>query len=252
MRFIVIRLKYVFFALLAAVLVTVVVLTPKLSVTTFLSGGRELPVYSVERGDNKIALTFDCAWGAEDIDAIAAAFESRHVKATFFVTGKWAEENSAAVNKLYRGGHEIGIHSYNHDDYTKMTAARITEDIEKCSAIIRGITGTEPTLVRAPSGAYNDTVIKAVEDGGRMCIQWSVDGLDYTDIAEDEIYTRVVSGTESGSIILLHSGTAHTADILPRILDSLGNYELVTVSELVYHDNFTLDGTGRQIKHEIY
>lgn len=252
MRFIVIRRKHIFFGLLAAVLLAGVLLTPRNSVKTFLSGGRELPIYSVARDDGRIALTFDCAWNADDIDEIADTLDRYHAKATFFVTGKWAEDNRAAVNKLFRRGHEIGIHSYDHDDYTAMTAEDIRADVERCSEIIRGITGSIPTLVRAPSGAYNDTAVRAIEDGGRTCIQWSVDGLDYTDITEDEIYRRVVEGTGSGTIILLHNGTAHTADILPRILDSLRGFEPVTVSELIYHDNFSIDHTGKQIKKEIY
>ena len=33
-------------------------------------------------------------------------------------------------------------------------------------------------LMRAPSGGYNNTVVKVAEDSGRMYIQWSVDGID--------------------------------------------------------------------------
>ena len=252
MRFIVIKRKYVFFGLLAAALIAAAVFIPRRSVNTFMSGGRDLPIYSVGRDDGKIAITFDCAWNADDIDEIISALDKYHAKATFFVTGRWAEDNRAAVNKLHRSGHEIGIHSYDHDDYTSMTGEELTEDIEKCSSVIRSITGETPLLVRAPSGSYNDSVIKTIESGGRTCIQWSVDGLDYTDIREDEIYRRVVEGTSSGSIILLHNGTAHTADILPRILDSLSGFEAVTVSELIYHDNFSIDHTGKQIKRELY
>ena len=31
-------------------------------------GDRKLPVYSVQTTEKKIALSFDCAWGAEDFD----------------------------------------------------------------------------------------------------------------------------------------------------------------------------------------
>lgn len=230
-----------------------VIFTPHRAITTFLSGGRELPIYSVERDDNRIALTFDSAWGAEDIDNIMDTLTSHNARATFFVTGKWAEENSVMINKLYRGGLEIGIHSYNHDDYTKMTADEIEADIEKCAGIIQSMTGLDPRLVRVPSGAYNDTAIKAVEDGGRMCIQWSVDGLDYVEDADVVSITgRVVSEAGAGDIILLHNGTEFTASALGGILDALSEYEFVNVSELIYKDNFIIDHTGRQIRKEIY
>lgn len=248
MRFIVIRLKYVIFAVLAVAVLTVILLTPNRSVMTFLSDGREIPIYSVERQDSKIALTFDCAWNADDIDNIIDTLNMYNCKATFFVTGKWAEQYSGAVNKLYRNGFEIGIHSYNHDDYTKMNAEQIAADIEKCNGILTSITGAGASLVRAPSGAYNDNVVRTVEKGGRMCIQWSVDGLDYTDTTTEEIFNRIASKTAAGDIILLHNGTDFTAAALPGILDHLSReFELVNVSDIIYKDNFTIDHKGRQI-----
>lgn len=33
-------------------------------------GDRKLPVYSVQTTEKKIALSFDCAWGAEDFDSM--------------------------------------------------------------------------------------------------------------------------------------------------------------------------------------
>ncbi len=253
MRFIVVRLKYVLFFSLAAVLIAVVLLTNGHAVMTFLAGGRELPIYSVKRDDNKIALTFDCAWGAEDIDDIAATLNKYGCRATFYVTGKWAEQYSPELNKLYRSGFEIGIHSYDHDDYTAMTAAEVTEDVEKCADIIKRITGADPKTVRVPSGAYNDTAVEAIENGGRQCIQWSIDGLDYTDTTGEEIYGRIVPNTVSGDIILLHGGTDITARILPDIITALRkDYELVNISDLTYKDGFTIDHTGKQIKTNLF
>ena len=65
--------------------------------------------------------------------------------------------------------------------------------------------------MRAPSGGYNNTVVKAAEDSGRMYIQWSVDGIDYGDAEAQDIYERSVRRTQNGDIILLHNGTNNTA-----------------------------------------
>ena len=253
MRFIVIRLKYVIFALITVAALSAVVLTPHRAITTFLSGGRELPIYSVERNDNRIALTFDSAWGADDIESIIDTLSAHNARATFFVTGKWAEENSMVLNRLYRSGFEIGMHSYNHSDYSKMSAAEIKADIEKCAGVIQSVTGSVPCLVRVPSGAYDDTAIRTVEDSGRMCIQWSVDGLDYVEDADVVSITgRVVSEAGAGDIILLHTGTKFTASALGGILDALSGYDFVNVSDLIYKDNFIIDHTGRQLRKDIY
>ena len=44
---------------------------------------RKLPIYSVETSENKIALSFDAAWGAEDFQNIMDVLDAHDVKVTF-------------------------------------------------------------------------------------------------------------------------------------------------------------------------
>lgn len=251
MKLFVIKVKHIIIAAAAAVAIAAVpVLYMGLkTASVFNVNGREIPIYNVERGDNKIALTFDCAWNDDDIDSILDTLDEYNCKATFFVLGSWAEKYSESLKKINERGHEIGNHSYNHADYTKLDADGIKSDLKRADAIIAGITGETPKLMRAPSGGYNNTVITAAESMGKTYIQWSVDGIDYGDTSPDKIYARSTQKTKSGDIILLHNGTEHTAKILPDILNTLGSdYEFVTVSELIYEDNYIIDNAGCQKK----
>ena len=42
-----------------------------------------IPIYCVENKENKVAITFDCAWGADDIPVILNILKENDVKATF-------------------------------------------------------------------------------------------------------------------------------------------------------------------------
>ena len=66
----------------------------------------------------------------------------------------------------------------------------------------------------------------------------------------DEIYNRIINKVQNGSIILFHNGVENTPDALDKILTKLGKdgYEFVTVSELIYWDNYEIDYTGKQHK----
>lgn len=247
MKFYVVRLKYVIYSVLFAFIVFAVTVLSAKTVSVFNVNGREIPIYSVERSDNKIALTFDCAWNDDDIDDILNTLDKYGCKATFFVVGEWAEKYPESLKKIHDRGHEIGNHSYNHCDYTKMSSQEIIDDLNKCDALIELITGKKPYLMRSPSGAYNDNVIRTVGDSGRVYIQWSVDGIDYGDATAEDIYSRSVKNTKSGDIILLHNGTENTSGILPKIIEALEcKYEFVAVSELIYSDEYIIDHTGRQ------
>ncbi len=251
MRFIVLNKKQILSGLAVIAAAVILTITSGRAVMTFLVGDRQIPIYSVERADNKIALTFDCAWNDDDIDEIVSVLKENECSATFFVTGKWAEDYPDSLNKLYRSGFEIGIHSYNHDDYTKMSAEEIRLDMEKCDKAVSRATGVKPIIARVPSGAYNNTAVSTIENSGRACVQWSVDGLDYIETTAEEIYERIVPKTMAGDIILLHNGTKLTAKVLPEIIKGLKvNYRLVNVSELIYQDDYTIDHTGRQYSTE--
>ena len=122
--------------------------------------------------------------------------------------------------------------------------------MEKCDLAVEKITGHKMTLMRAPSGGYNNNVVKTAEDSGRKYIQWSVDGLDYTADATEESIKKRLKKTQPGDIILMHNGTKLTATVLPGIIESLSEkYEFVKVSELIYEDNYTVNHAGRQIKN---
>ena len=51
--------------------------------------------------------------------------------------------------------------------------------------------------------------------------------------------------------MLFHNGVQNTPDALEVILKKLKDdgYKVVTVSELIYDDNYTIDHTGKQIKN---
>ena len=63
------------------------------AVSVFRAGNRNIPIYSVERlNDKKVALTFDCAWNADDVDSILGTLDQYGCKATWWPWwGAWAK-----------------------------------------------------------------------------------------------------------------------------------------------------------------
>jgi len=79
-------------------------------------------------------------------------------------------------------------------------------------------------------------------------VQWDVDSLDWKGISANEIIKRIVGKVKNGSIILCHNNSDHILEALPTVLDELIGlgYEFVTMSELIYHENYTIDAQGVQ------
>ncbi len=211
-----------------------------------------LPIYCVDRGEEKIcSLTFDAAWDDSDTDRLIEILNKYEAKATFFLVGTWSEKYAESVKKFADAGHEIANHSDTHPHITNLSEQKITEEINACDEKIKAITGIKPTLFRGPYGEYNNTVIEASEKTGHKVIQWDVDSLDWKELSKEDIATRVLSRVKPGSIMLFHNGVQNTPDALEIILKKLKDdgFRVVTASELIYDDNYTIDHTGKQIKN---
>lgn len=209
-----------------------------------------LPIYSVDTKENKVALTINCAWNAEDIDLILQTLSENQVKATFFIVGDWASKFPDAVKKIYETGNEIANHSESHPHVNNLNYEKNLEEINKCSERIKNLTGNATKFYRGPYGEYNDTVIKASQDANHTMIQWSIDTLDYNGLTYEQMWQRIEQKLEKGSIILMHNGTENTALSLDEIIKSIKQkgYDLVTISELVYEDDYYIDNSGTQHK----
>ena len=221
-----------------------------IAVQTSSSLKENLPIYSVKTDENKVALTMNCAWNADDIDSILETLNKKNVKITFFIVGDWIEKFPDAVKKIYEAGHEIGTHSDTHPHVNNLSYEKNVEQLARSNEKIEKITGKKADLYRAPYGEYNDTVIKSAKDNGYYTIQWSLDTLDYTGLTGEEMWNRLNGKIKIGDIILMHNGTEHTADSLEYLINKIKekNLEIVKVSDLIYKDNYYIDNTGMQIK----
>lgn len=223
----------------------------KETIETSANNQKLLPIYNVETTENKVAFTMNCAWNADDIDKILEVLKQNNTKITFFMVGEWIEKFPEAVKKINEEGHEIASHSDTHPHVNKLSYEENINQIEKSNEKIEKITGKRTQIYRPPYGEYNDTVIKAAQDKNYYAIQWNLDTLDYTGLTGTEMWNRLKDKIKAGDIILTHNGTKHTADSLDMLIKNIKEkgLEVVTISNLIYKDNYKIDNNGTQIKN---
>ena len=71
------------------------------------SSKKLLPIYNVKTEENKVSLTMNCAWNADDVDKILEVLNQNNVKITFFMVGDWIDKYPEAVKKINEEGQEI-------------------------------------------------------------------------------------------------------------------------------------------------
>ncbi len=256
MMFYVVKAKRVLPVVLAVVIVfaaAFIILMSKSEILGVFGIDNNLPIYSVDYPDKVIAITFDCAWGADDIPDILNTLEREDVKATFFVLGQWAQKNPEMIKMMAMNGHDTANHSYSHFRMGALGDAKIKEEIDLCGRKLNEISGNKVDLFRAPYGDYNSSVVRIARELGYYTIQWDVDSLDWKPgISQSEIMNRIVTKVKPGSILLFHNDTPHTAKMLPDIISALKNngYGFMPVSKLIMRDNYYIDFDGTQRRNK--
>ena len=212
---------------------------------------RKIPIYSVDTSENKIAISFDAAWGADKTREIMSICDSYGIKATFFLVGFWVEEYPDMVKEIYNNGFEIGLHSNTHPDMTKLSKKEIKQELETNISLIEELTGFRPKLFRPPYGYYNNDLIEVCESMGISCIEWSVDSLDWKGLSAGEISGRVTTQSKNGSIVLFHNNSDNILDGLKMVLEyfRLNETQVVPIGDLIYYEDFTINHEGTQIKN---
>ncbi|HYN68797.1 MAG TPA: polysaccharide deacetylase family protein [Candidatus Eisenbacteria bacterium] len=211
------------------------------------SGGLATVVSYGPRGTNQIALTFDMGGRLDPAVDIVTWLIDHRVRATLFPTGNAGTTTTegqavlalaAAHPELF----DVGNHSWDHPDFTTLTAVQMAEQLTSTEAAIQPAVGqTTKPWFRPPFGAWNQDVRAGVGAAGwPYLVMWDIDTIDWKATSDGgptaaDIATRVLSKAQGGSIVLLHLGGWHTLEALPDILSGLQAKGLqpVTLAEML-------------------
>lgn len=152
----------------------------------------------------------------------------------FFVCAYRIAQFPDTLSHIAAAGHEIGLHSSNHDYMQKMDYETALSDLTRCAKAVEDACGVQARLFRPPGGLYGDTLLKAAEDAGLSVVLWSVDPCDWNEAAWDGVLPTVLSEAHDGRIILMHDLSAHSVTCALQAIDRLQarGYTFCTVSEL--------------------
>jgi peptidoglycan/xylan/chitin deacetylase (PgdA/CDA1 family) len=191
-----------------------------------------------------VALTFDCGGNDAGVARILATLASVNARATFFLTGRWAEvyrDTLASIAARY----PVGDHTYSHPHLTQLDGAAAAAEIAAGERALAA-SGVDPhPLFRFPYGDSDARTIGVANRLGYGGIRWTVDTLGWMGGASgqstDTVVARVLTALQPGEIVLMHVGSAEDgttldADALLRLIGEIRarGYELVTLRDVLW------------------
>ena len=189
-----------------------------------------------------VAITFDDGPHLKNTDDIVNIFSKYNAHATFFMLGSNVVKYPDVVKRVYDAGHEIGIHTWNHKELTKLSSDEVKNEVNNTATEIEKITGKRPTLVRPPYGSINENVKNSIDN---PLILWNIDSLDWKSRDKEKIVPLVVNDVQDGDIILLHDIHSTTVPAVEEILKYLieNDYQVITVSQMLSAKGYDLTKT---------
>jgi peptidoglycan/xylan/chitin deacetylase (PgdA/CDA1 family) len=230
-------MRLVVVSLVAMTLVTASVWQLSKSRRVQLFGGM---VSHVETSERVVALTFDDGPAEGYTEEILEILEAEGIQATFFVTGEALAENLMEGQQIAAAGHELGNHSYSHQQMIGVSYRTVQEEIERTDELIRAAGYGGEIHFRPPYGKRFIVLPYYLRSNDRRTIYWDIEPESYREIVRDSdlIEAHVLEKVRPGSIILLHVMTESreaTMRAVPGIIVGLleQGYRFVTVSELL-------------------
>jgi peptidoglycan/xylan/chitin deacetylase (PgdA/CDA1 family) len=202
-------------------------------------------VYRGDASRRMVALTFDAGADTGFAADILETLRREGIRASFGMTGLWAERNIDLVNAMAADGHEFINHTYDHQSFTGFSTDRPPLTSEERSlelqraetTIYHNTSRTTRPLFRPPYGDIDPSVARDVAaDGYDTIVMWTVDTLGWKGASADAIVQTSLATAEPGAIYVMHVGAqSQDAAALPRVIAVLraAGYSFGTVTDVI-------------------
>jgi cellulose synthase/poly-beta-1,6-N-acetylglucosamine synthase-like glycosyltransferase/peptidoglycan/xylan/chitin deacetylase (PgdA/CDA1 family)/spore germination protein YaaH len=197
-------------------------------------------------GVHKVALTFDDGPDPKWTPKILQILKEKKAPAAFFVLGIQAQHFPDLLERIAKEGHEIGNHSYSHQNLAETGDPEIELELNATTRLIEAITDRSTAYFRPPynsdgTPAQPDELraLRVARDLGYLTVTQSIDPDDWERPGAEALLRRVKSQRAAGgSVILLHDAggdRSQTVAALPAIIDYLRERGdiIVPLSEII-------------------
>jgi len=168
--------------------------------------GARRVIWSTTPAGPYAAITFDDGPTPQFTPRILDALATAGVHATFNVIGYNAVRHADLTREIIAQGHEIGNHTWSHEDQTMLGAAGIRREIVRCKDEVEQLVQRPLTGFRPPRGELTGYAVRVAAELGYDVFLWSVtrgpSGTSTAAIVEDYLASTV----QAGDVVDLHDG----------------------------------------------
>lgn len=171
-------------------------------------------------------LTFDEGYENGYTSKILDVLKEKNVKAAFFVTSTYIQNNPNLIKRMVSEGHIVGNHSKTHPSMPTLTSSedKFREEFSDVESKYKQLTGKDmEKIFRPPTGYYSEKSLAMTKDLGYKTVFWSFAYDDWNPDKQPEIdyaKDKILNNLHDGSVLLLHAVSKTNTEILGDVIDS--------------------------------
>lgn len=174
-----------------------------------------------------IYLTFDNGYEAGYTNSILDTLRSKNVKAVFFVSGSYIDNNPTIIKRMVNEGHIVANHTVTHPALPDLAnnPAAFNSEILGVENKYKAVTGRNMVkMLRPPSGYYSMKSLCLTQQLSYASVFWSFGYKDWDPDDQPSIdyaFEKITTATHPGAIFLLHAVSSTNSSILGNVIDAI-------------------------------
>jgi peptidoglycan-N-acetylglucosamine deacetylase len=187
----------------------------------------------------EVSLTIDDGPDPAVTPLVLDLLDAHHARATFFCIAENARRHAVLCREIVRRGHSVQNHTHRHAHSFSFLGMRgLAREIGRAQDTLTDITGTRPSLFRAPAGLRNPLLAPVLARLDLKLVSWTRRGFDTVQRDPARVLEKLCRGLAAGDILLVHDGhCARTAQdeavvlsVLPALLERFASAGLRAVT----------------------
>lgn len=177
-----------------------------------------------------VALSFDDGPHPQYTPQLLEVLDRYGITASFFWLGACVNRSPDVAKEVYRRGHWIGLHGYDHRIFPRLAPDALRWSLQQTQIAIAN--ACELDLedvynrirdVRPPNGMFTSQTLKCLHEWNYRPVMWSVVPEDWVRPGVSVVVRRVLRQARNGSLIVLHDGVCGGQDVAQSTAEIVEN-----------------------------
>ncbi len=148
----------------------------------------------------------------------------KDVKAVFFITLSYAQNNPEMVKRMIDEGHVIGNYTTSCSKVPELSLNDLTNELDTLYNYVYQTYGYEMYLFRTPSGNFSEMALALAQSKGYRTVFWSFNYVDWNINAQPDVtesLNNALNKAHGGAIYLLSGSSSTNQQMLGDLIDGI-------------------------------